>query len=194
LTEERSLPQGDGSVVPLPSNGSSDSRRPIDGAIVRLYEELHDLASRHLRRERSSHTLQPTALANEAYVRLTEQRSIDWSDAAEFLTAASVAIRRILIDHARSKSAAKRGGDWTRIDLGDVPGGEDTGVDLLDLDQALDELSDMSDRQARLVELRFFGGLSRDEAADVLAISPRTADNEWRVARTWLRGRLSSVG
>ena len=164
--------------------------RPIDGAVERLYSDLHELARRYLTRERRSHTLQPTALANEAYIRLQEQQRIDWGDAAEFLAAAGAAIRRILIDHARGKATAKRGGQWTRRDLGELPGELDPDVDLIDLDAALDGLAAVSDRQARLVELRFFCGLSRDEAAQVMSISPRTADSEWHVARSWLAARL----
>lgn len=161
-----------------------------------VYDELRDLAASYLRRERVEHTLQPTALVNEAYVRLAGRSAIHVADREQFLAVAAQAMRRVLVDHARSRARAKRGGDvWSRITLdeGVTPaGGRD--VDLLELDDLLDKLAARDERAARIVELRFFGGLSVEQTARLLDISVRTAENDWFVARGWLAKQLGPGG
>jgi RNA polymerase sigma factor (TIGR02999 family) len=151
-----------------------------------VYAELHRLASSYMRRERQNHTLQPTALINEAYVRLA-QASIDWQNRAHFIGVAANAMRRILVDHARARVAAVRGGgvhitEWND-NLAFTP---EKSAELLALDEALDRLEKINPRQAKVVELRYIGGLSFEEIAEVLALSPRTAKRDWAVARVWL--------
>lgn len=160
-----------------------------------LYAELRRLAGQHLRRERSGHTLQPTALAHEAWMRLAGSQNLDRpaDDRARFLAAASVTIRRVLVDHARSRATAKRGGRWARVEVELPQASPVDPIDLLALDEALAELTALHPRQAQVVELRFFGGLSGDETAELLGVSPRTVDGDWRVARAWLATRLSAA-
>jgi RNA polymerase sigma-70 factor (ECF subfamily) len=162
-----------------------------DVLLPRLYDELHELAARALRGERRNHTLQPTALVNEAYVRLVGQTHVDWKGRTHFLGVAAQMIRRILVDHARRKAAAKRGGALARVTLldGEAEGGP-AGIDLLALHDALEELEGLNARQRQLVELRFFGGLTEEEAAQVVGISARMARLDWRMARAWLSRRL----
>lgn len=166
-----------------------------------VYDELRRLAAIHLARERVNHTLQPTALAHEAYLKLIDQTRAQWKDRAHFLAVAAEAIRRILIDHARTHRAAKRGGGGAgpaahRLTLSfasDVPE-PTTDVDLLDVEDALRRLAELSPRQAKVVELRFFAGLDVDETAEALAVSPRTVKGDWRVARAWLQRELGKAG
>jgi RNA polymerase sigma factor (TIGR02999 family) len=157
-----------------------------------LYRELRSLAGHHLRRERSYHTLQMTALANEAYLRLCRQ-DISWAGRTHFLGMAAEMIRRVLVDHARKRNTVKRGRDMHRVtndqQFLDLPA--KATIDLLELETALGELGEMSPRQAKVVELRFFGNLSIEETATLLSVSPRTVKGDWRVARAWLRQRLS---
>ena len=157
-----------------------------------LYDELHDIAERHLRRERASHTLQPTALVNEAFMRLQALREIHWKERSHFLAVASNMIRRVLVDHARVRQSRKRSPVGTRVDLADLTTqSTDKEVDVLALNDALDRLGQMDSRQSQIVELRFFGGLSVPEVADLLNISPRTVKNDWSIARAWLFDFLS---
>jgi RNA polymerase sigma factor (TIGR02999 family) len=157
-----------------------------------IYEELHILAKRFLRRERSDHTLNTTALVHEAYLRLVDQRDTQWQDRAHFHALASAAIRRVLMDHARRRRSIKRGGEWHKVTLDDnVALSRGPSVDLLGLDEAMARLAQLDERQSRVVELRFFGGLSVDETAHVLGVSPRTVDADWHMARAWLRRELS---
>ncbi len=159
-----------------------------------VYSELRAIAGKQLQRERRNHTLQATALANEAYLRMVDQKDVDWKGRAHFLAVAAEVIRRILVDHARKKCAAKRGGGAVQVTLtlADIlqPSGDQKEVDLLALDEAMRELAELSDRQARVVELRFFGGLSVEETAYTLGVSGRTIKGDWRVAKAWLRKRL----
>jgi RNA polymerase sigma factor (TIGR02999 family) len=156
-----------------------------------VYDELRRLAAQHLANERLGHTLQPTALVHEAYLRLIGGDGRHFTDRTHFFRAAAEAMRRILIDHARHKSSLKAGGDWHRVSLTHAePVVEGLGLDLVALDEALQKLAEADARKAELVTLRFFGGLSNDEAADVLGISPSTADNDWAYARAWLRVEL----
>jgi RNA polymerase sigma-70 factor, ECF subfamily len=170
---------------------ASKDRRDLDRLLTAIYDDLHRLAQRHMRDERTDHTLQPTALVNEAYLRLIDQRSATWNDRAHFFAVASRVIRRILVDHARADRAAKRGGDRTRIPLVDIdPATEAPDTDVLALDEALEELAQIDPQQAQVVEMRFFGGLTVEEAAAVLMISPRSVDRDWQCARAWLYCRL----
>ena len=159
-----------------------------------VYDELHRLASSNLRRERAGHTLQPTALVNEAYLRLgTGPGSGDaaWANRRHFFHAAARAMRQILVDHARRRDAEKRGGGAERVTLADVEvAAPEANVDLLRLDVALDALAAEDARLAELVQLRFFVGLSIEEAAKTLGVSPATAKRDWAFARAWLQARL----
>ncbi len=153
-----------------------------------VYDELHGLAGRFMRREPPGHTLQTTALVHEAYLRLIDQSRVDWKGRAHFFAVAAEMIRRVLIDHARQRRAAKRGGLAHRVTLTDSIGAcEQEQVDLLALDEALNELSALNERHGKVVELRFFGGLSIDETAHILDVSPQTVRSDWRMARAWLR-------
>jgi RNA polymerase sigma-70 factor, ECF subfamily len=159
-----------------------------------VYGELRRQAARQLRSERGGHTLQPTALVHEVYLRLAQPRRIPWQSRAEFFAAAAQAMRRILVDHARKRAAAKRAGNWTRIELGDevaIAGQRE--LDLLGLDDALDRLAELDPRHARIVELRFFGGLSVPETASVLKVSTATVKRDWSLARAWLHRRLEQI-
>lgn len=166
-----------------------------DSAVNRLvplvYDELRALAESYLMRERANHTLQATALVHEAYLRLIDQRDVRWKNRAHFFAVAAQAIRRILVDHARGHRRAKRGGDRQRVRLDeDVMPLEDRDLDLLALDEALERLTRLHERQARIVELHFFGGLSLKDVAAFLGVSPRTVDGDWSMARAWLRREL----
>jgi RNA polymerase sigma-70 factor (ECF subfamily) len=173
-----------------------------DGALERLlpmvFEELRAIAGRQLRREREGHTLQPTALVNEAYLKLRQLRAIRWHDRVHFFAFASRIMRRILVDHARGRMAAKRGAgvipvDWVQDASAPEEGGLGPAV-LIDLDRALDRLALERPKLARLVEARFFGGLTVEEAASVLDCSPRTVKRDWAFARAWLLRELGLPG
>jgi RNA polymerase sigma factor (TIGR02999 family) len=157
-----------------------------------VYSELHALAARQLRRERTEHTLQSTALVHEAYLRLIDQRRVDWQHRDHFFAVASQMIRRILVNYARSRTAAKRGGTKTTLVLDEkIAAAGSREVDLEALDEALQRLTQMDAQQGRIVELRFFGGLSIEATADFLAISPATVKRHWSVAKAWLFRELS---
>ncbi len=157
-----------------------------------VYDELRALAARYMAQERAGHTLQATALVNEAYLKLIDQSRIDWKGRAHFFAVAAETIRRILVDHARQHLAAKRGGSARRLTLSDATGPPEADpLDLLDLDEALDRLGELNERHGKVVELRFFGGLSVDETAHVLEVSPQTVGADWRMARAWMRQRLN---
>ena len=152
-----------------------------------VYGELRRLARRELRGERAAHTLQPTALVHEAYLRLVGQRGVSWQNRAHFFAVASRVMRRILVDHARSRNAAKRGSGGRTVCLAEAgPLGQQRPADLIALDDALTGLAAIDPRQSRIVELRFFGGLTVEEAAHVTGLSPRTIKREWRMAKAWL--------
>jgi RNA polymerase sigma factor (TIGR02999 family) len=157
-----------------------------------IYDELHRLAKRSLRNERGGHTLQATALVHEAYLRLVDQTRVRWRDRAHFLAVASQIMRRILVDHARARRAAKRGGAAGRITLERAEGfeGDESEVDLEALDLALAKLGELDPQQGRIVELRYFGGLSVEEAAEVVGLSPATLKREWATAKAWLRREI----
>jgi RNA polymerase sigma-70 factor, ECF subfamily len=158
-----------------------------DGILPIVYAELRRLASSYLSRERQGHTLQPTALVHEAYVRLIDQRQIDWNNRAQFIGLAAVMMRRILVNHARDRIANKRGGGAEHVPL--TLAGEGIGapeVNLLDLHEALDDLTATDPRKGRIVELKFFGGLTTTEIAENLGVSVATVERDWKFARAWL--------
>ncbi|HEX7361999.1 MAG TPA: ECF-type sigma factor [Bryobacteraceae bacterium] len=166
----------------------------LDEELPRLYAELRDLARAYLRRERSDHTLQPTALVHEAYLRLRGQKEIDWRNRAQFLAIAAQTMRRVLLDHAGQRRAQKRGAGAKRVSLTDSVGlTQAAQVDFIDIDNALTTLGDWDRRQARIIELRFFGGLTAEEVAEVLEVSPATVNREWATARLWLMRRLQET-
>jgi len=166
--------------------GRSD-KQELDQMLPIVYGELHRLATQYLSREVTGHTLQPTALVNEAYLRLVDQRRVDWRNRAQFLGVAAGMMRRILVNHARDRSAGKRGGNAQQVSLSlvDAPSGRPD-VDLIDLEDALDRLAAQDERKGRVVELKFFGGLTTEEIAEVLQISGATVEREWAFARAWL--------
>ena len=157
-----------------------------------VYDELRRLARAYLARERPDHTLQATALVHEAYLRLIGQRQMDWNNRAQFVGMAAVMMRRILVNHARDHAADKRGGDAKRVslslavDFGNVPS-----VDLIALHEALNDLEALDPRKSRIVELKFFGGLTIAEMADVMELSPATIEREWNFSRAWLYDALT---
>ncbi len=156
-----------------------------------LYGELHRLALYYMRNERPGHTLQATALVNEAYLKLVDQSEANWENRAQFIGVAAQVMRRVLIDHARAHKAAKRGGLQQKVPLEDVVlAAEGQPDDLIALDEALDRLAKVDERQSRIVELRYFAGLTVEQTADVLGISPKTVKRDWAVARAWLHREL----
>ena len=176
-----------GEITRLLHAASDGGREDVDALMVAIYGDLRRIAMSQMNHERGDHTLQPTAVANEAYLRLIDQHSTTWNDRIHFFAVASGVIRRILVDHARSRNALKRGGGARRLPLGTVdPAAADPEVDLVALDEALKELHEINERQARVVEMRFFGGLTLDEIAQALSIGRRTADREWSAAKAWL--------
>jgi RNA polymerase sigma factor (TIGR02999 family) len=157
-----------------------------------VYEELKRRAAAHLRRERADHTLEPTALVHEAYLRLVKQDRVAWQNRSQFFGVASQMMRRILVDRARARNMAKRSGRWARVTLDvDIVHSQALEVDVLDLDQALSELATFDPRKAQIAELRFFGGLSLEEAGHVLGLSVATLERDWHAARAWLYARLT---
>jgi RNA polymerase sigma factor (TIGR02999 family) len=165
----------------------SGERDPsVDAAVTALYDELRAVAARHLRMERSDHTLQPTALVHEAYLRLSKQDDLRWENRLHFLNIAAAQIRRILVDHARSRGRQKRGGDRVRVTLSEDIAAPDAEFDVIELDEALNRLDASSPEDRQIVELKFFGGLTEREIAAVLEISERTVRRRWLFARTWL--------
>jgi RNA polymerase sigma factor (TIGR02999 family) len=164
----------------------------LDALLPAVYGELHRQAERYMRGQSAGHTLQATALVNEAYLRLVDQRETEWTSRAHFFGVAAKAMRSILVDHARARQAAKRGSGAARLTLGQVGDVADrkAEVDVLDLNEALQRLAELDPEKGRLVELRYFGGLSIEEAAEVLGISPATLKRQWSTARAWLRREL----
>ena len=169
------------------------AEKPVEpGFDQEVYDELRRLARAYLARERSGHTLQATALVHEAYLRLIDQRQVDWKNRGQFVGVAVVMMRRILVNHARGRAAEKRGGDAVRVTpsvadaIGAVPS-----VDLIAMHDALDALEAIDARKSRIVELRFFGGLTVPEVAEVLGLSPATIEREWRFSRAWLYDALA---
>jgi RNA polymerase sigma factor (TIGR02999 family) len=171
--------------------GGGSKNPTVNAALPAVYDELRQLAANYLRRERTDHTLQPTALVHESYLRLLNQKTVDWSNRLEFLSIAARMMRRILADHAIARKAEKRGGGAPKLELdAALDFCNDRAIDIAAVDDALRDLEAMDARQAHLVELRFFGGLTIDETAEVMAISPATVKREWMTARRWLQREL----
>ena len=170
---------------------NSGNREALDRLMPIVYDELRRQAGRYLKHERQGHTLQTTALVHEAYVRLIDQAGVQWQNRAHFYAIAAEMMRRILVDHARKRGAAKRGGDAVRVTLNEALNApEKQDPDLIAVDEALTKLAAMDRQQARVVELRFFGGLNVEETAEVLGISERTVKRDWSVAKAWIRREL----
>ncbi|MBK9064378.1 MAG: sigma-70 family RNA polymerase sigma factor [Acidobacteria bacterium] len=184
-----------GEVTRLLLEWSRGDRGALDALVPHVYSELRRQADRYLSRQRRGHTLQATALVHEAFLRLVDQTSVSFRDRAHFFAVASRAMRQILVDHARRRHADKRGGAATRLVLEDgIASVQPRGVDLMALDAALERLEELDPAQARLVELRFFGGLTVEETAVVLECSPATVKRSWSSARAWLYGELAGAG
>jgi len=164
--------------------------RAISRLMPLVYGELRRLAGRYMRDERGNHTLQPTALVHEAYLRLVDQKGVKWQGRAHFMGVAAQMMRRILVDHARGHARVKRGGAQIRVPLEEAMVLPENDGQLLALDEALKRLSEIDPRQSRIVELRFFGGLSVEETAEVLGVSPKTVKRDWSVARAWLHAEI----
>lgn len=180
-------------VTVILRHATSGDRAAAGELLPLVYDELRRLAQHHLKSERSDHTLQATALVHEAYLRLVDQTRTEWQNRAHFFAVAAQAIRRILIDHARSRGRAKRGGGAQKLSLEEVPtlAANDSYTDLLALDASLDALAKAHARPARVVEMRFYAGLTTREVAEVLGVSTRTVEGDWQFARAWLYAALS---
>ena len=184
-------------VTQLLVKWSEGDQKALENLMPLVYSELRRLASNYLRRERQNHTLQPTALVNEAYLKLIDQKTAHWQNRAQIYGVAAQLMRRILVDHARQHQAAKRGGsDQQRLSItsaGQLRGQQlavEPSIDLLALHEALEELTEMDSQQGRIVELKFFGGLSIEETAEVMGIAHATLERDWKMARAWLRRKL----
>lgn len=171
------------------NKGNKDA---LDELLPLVYDELRQVASRQLGKERSDHTLQPTALVHEAYLRLINQHSVDWKNRLHFFSIAAEMMRRILVTHAIAKKTEKRGAGATIVSIDEaVSFPNQNEVDLVALDEALKNLAEFDEQQAKIVELKFFGGLTTEEIAEVMGVSIRTIGREWRTAKAWLLGRMS---
>jgi RNA polymerase sigma factor (TIGR02999 family) len=184
----------DDEITGLLTDWSRGDRGALDRLVPIIHAELRRLATRFLSRERSEHTLQATALVNEAYIKLVGQRSARWENRSHFFAVAAQVMRRILVDHARARHAARRGAGAYKVSIDDVavlsPVPDES---LIDLDEALTKLAQFDPDQSRLVELRFFAGLTVEETAEVVGVSPRTVKREWRLARAWLARELGEA-
>jgi RNA polymerase sigma-70 factor, ECF subfamily len=180
-----------GHITRLLRDAESGKKEKIDQLVQVLYGELRRLAASYLRSERTGHTLQPTALVNEAYLRLVEQEGADWKNRGHFVAIAAQAMRRVLVDHARRHHAAKRGGPLPRLSLEQaIVYSKERPGELVALDELLGRLAQNDPQAAKIVELRVFGGLTVEEAAQVLGISPATVKRDWTVAKAWLASEM----
>ena len=182
-------------VSQLLRDWSDGDRSALDKVMPVVYQELRRLARHHMRNERAGHTLQTTALVNEAYLRLADYRRMRWQSRAHFFAVAAQVMRRILVEHARSRKFAKRGGGAQKVSLDEaavVSAGRS--AEVIAVDEALAELESWDPRKGRIVELRFFGGLSIEETAEVMKVSPTTVQREWRAAKAWLYRAISEGG
>ena len=179
-------------ITQLLAEWSEGNQSALDELYPLVYEELHRLARRYMSRERKGHTLQTTALINEAYVRLVDQKNVRWANRSHFFAISAQIMRRILIDHARRHAYAKRGGGAQQVSLEEVAMvARNPGSELMKLDEALKILAKMDPRRCHVVELRYFGGLSNEEIADVLKVSENTVTRDWNLARAWLHQQLT---
>ncbi len=180
-------------VTQLLLASEGDPRLVLDRIAPLVYDEMRRIAHAYLRRERSDHTLSTTALVHEAYLNLVDQTRVQWQNRAHFLAVAAQAMRRILIQYARTKGAQKRGGGWNRLDLsGGLIMAPEQSDAVLALDEALQRLESFDERMGRVVECRFFGGMSHEEVGEALGISARTAKRDWQMARAWLYRELGA--
>ena len=172
---------------------SGGKQEALDNLLPLVYTELHRQAARFLRKERPGHTLQTTALINEAYLKLIDRRDVEWESRTHFFAVAAQAMRRILVDYAKAKHREKRGGDNIKLSLDEamLVAAKEKGVDLIALDEALDKLNFLDEQQARVVELKYFSGLSLEETAEALHVSRATVARDWEAARAWLHRELS---
>ena len=181
-------------ITQLLADASNGDQAALDALLPVVYNELRRLADHYLRQERPDHTLQATALVHEAYLRLVDQTNISWQNRAHFFSVAAQVMRHILVDRARAHKAGKRGGGEQKISLDEaISFFEQRDVNLVALDEALNELAKLDAQQSRIVELRFFGGLTIEESAEVLKITPGTVRYDWRMARAWLHRALSTT-
>jgi RNA polymerase sigma factor (TIGR02999 family) len=180
-------------ITQLLTKWEDGNKEVLDELLPIVYDELRRQAARYLRRERVGHTLQTTALIHEAYIRLVDQRNVRWQNRAHFFGIASQLMRRILVDHARTKKRVKRGGSDVRVSLADLTlSTKAADLDVIALDEALERLETIDKQQARIVELRFFSGLTVAETAEVLSISPATVKRDWSMAKAWLHREISN--
>jgi RNA polymerase sigma-70 factor (ECF subfamily) len=179
-------------ITQLLAEWSDGNQTALDKLYPLVYDELHKMANRYMKRERKDHTLQTTALINEAYVRMVDQKNVHWENRAHFFAISAQIMRRILIDHARRHHYAKRGGGALKVSLDETAMvASDPAPDMLLLDEALNRLAEMDPRRGQVVELRYFGGLNNEEIAEVLKISENTVTRDWNMARAWLYQELS---
>jgi RNA polymerase sigma factor (TIGR02999 family) len=182
-------------IVSRMEKAGAGDRASAEELLPHVYDELRQLARRYLSRERPGHTLQPTALVHEAYIKLVDQSKVDWQGRTHFFAVGAKVMRHLLIDHARAKGRQKRGGDRQKVTLADgltpFKGGELDVEELLTLNEGLDRLAELDERQAKVVELRFFGGLTVPETALVIGVSERTVEGDWAHARAWLKRELA---
>ena len=182
-------------ITQLLLSWSKGDKAALDQLIPLVYPELRKLARRYMGRENPEHTLQTSALINEAYLRLVDQQAVEWQDRAHFFAVAAQVMRHILIDHARSHRYDKRGGGAQHLPLDDAEVvGQERAVELVALDDALTSLAKLDERKSKIVELRFFGGLSVEETAEVMKVAPITVMREWRAAKAWLYREISATG
>ena len=182
-------------ITELLAEWREGNQSALDELYPLVYNELHRLARRYMSRERKGHTLQTTALINEAYVRLVDQKNVQWANRSHFFAISAQIMRRILIDHARRHAYAKRGGGAQQVSLEEAANvGPDQGRELMLLDEALKSLAEMDPRRSQVVELRYFGGLNNEEIAGVLHVSENTVTRDWNMARAWLYQQLSGSG
>jgi RNA polymerase sigma factor (TIGR02999 family) len=187
------MPEAPQNVTELLIGWGQGDKEALDRLVPIVYDELRRQAARYLRRERVGHTLQTTALIHEAYLRLVDQKNVHWQNRAHFFGIAAQLMRRILVDHARTKKRAKRGGSDVRVSLGDVQVvAKEKDLDVVALDEALDRLSEIDEQQSKIVELRFFSGLTVEETAEVLGISTATVKRDWSMAKAWLHREISN--
>jgi RNA polymerase sigma factor (TIGR02999 family) len=181
-------------VTQLLIDWGSGDQAALDELIPLVYDELRRMAARYMRRESPGHTLQTSALINEAYLRLVDQRNVKWQNRAHFFGVAAQLMRRILVDHARSRSRTKRGGQVQMVSLyGQAVLAKET-EEVIALDDALNNLSALDPRKSQIVEMKFFGGLTTEEVAEVLNVKPRTIEREWRKAKAWLNRAITRGG
>ncbi len=184
-----------GNITQILQAWSDGNQAALDELLPIIYDELHRQAARYLRKERTDHTLQPTALVHEAYLKLIGQENVRWQNRSHFFAIAANAMRRILVDYARTRNREKRGGALENLPLDDAAlqiAAKEKTIDLVALDEALNRLAEFDERQARIVELKYFSGLDNDETAEVLGVSNVTVRRDWNLAKAWLFQQLKN--